>query len=180
MADQIILPLQGLHRDPRNGFWRNFPGIIYFELKSPQHSVPIYLYNPQKKTYLDSFIKCRWINWSTYHKQLVTFNTFTYIRYDFETFVIVSQLCIGSLNIPTRYTQSGKGRQDLKKLLLLGPPNSNNLGNFLQHMQKSESFSDVFWRNCNLKFFPYKTSCDKKARFTKWSGWRSSWSKKSH
>ena len=65
------------------------------------------------------------------------------------------------------HTQSGKGRQDLKKLLLLGPPNSNNLGNFLQHMQKSESFSDLFWRNRNLKFFPYKTSRDKKARFTK-------------
>ena len=65
------------------------------------------------------------------------------------------------------YTQSGKGRQDLKKLLLLGPPKSNNLGNFLQHMQKSESFNDVFWRNLDLKFFPYKTSRDKKARFTK-------------
>ena len=64
-------------------------------------------------------------------------------------------------------TQSGKGRQDLKKLLLLGPPNSKNLGNFLQHMQKSESFSDVFWRNRNLKFFPYKTSRDREARITK-------------
>ena len=77
-------------------------------------------------------------------------------------------------------TQSGKGRQDLKKLLLLGPPNSNNLGNFLQHMQKSECFSDVFWRNCDLKFFPYKTSCDREARITKWSVWRSSLSEKSH
>ena len=64
-------------------------------------------------------------------------------------------------------TQSGKGHQDLKKLLLLGPPNSKNLGNFLQNMQKSESFIDVFWRNHDLKFFPYKTSRDRKARITK-------------
>ena len=77
-------------------------------------------------------------------------------------------------------TQSGKGRQDLKKLLLLGPPNSKNLGNFLQHMQKSKSFDYPFLRNLDLKFFPYKTSRDRKARITKWSVWRSSWSKKSH
>ena len=70
-----------------------------------------------------------------------------------------------SHNIVT--TQSGKGRQDLKKLLLLGPPNSNILGNFLQHMQKSESFNCVFWRNHDLKFFPYKTSRDRKAKITK-------------
>ena len=52
-------------------------------------------------------------------------------------------------------TQSGKGCQDLKKLLVLGPPNSKNLGNFLQHMQKSKSFDYPFWRNLDLKFFPY-------------------------
>ena len=40
MADQIILPLQGLLRQPKIGFWRNFPGTNYFELKSLQHSVP--------------------------------------------------------------------------------------------------------------------------------------------
>ena len=71
------------------------------------------------------------------------------------------------LYVQSLITQSGKGRQDLKKLLLLGPPNSNNLGNFLQHMQKSESFSDLFWRNRDLKFCPYTTSHDKKDRFTK-------------
>ena len=39
MADNFFLPIQGLHRHPENGFWRNFPGTNYFELKSPQHSV---------------------------------------------------------------------------------------------------------------------------------------------
>ena len=37
-------------------------------------------------------------------------------------------------------TLSGKGCEDLKKLLVLGPQNSKNLGNFLQHIQKSKSF----------------------------------------
>ena len=31
-------------------------------------------------------------------------------------------------------------------------------------MQKSKSFDDVFWRNCDLKFFPYKTSWDRRAK----------------
>ena len=39
MADQIILPVQGLHRHPRNGFWRNFSNGNCFELKSYQHAV---------------------------------------------------------------------------------------------------------------------------------------------
>ena len=66
-------------------------------------------------------------------------------------------------------TQSGKGQEEQKKYLLLGPPKSKNLGYFLQHMQKSEFFNYVFWRNCDLKFFPYKTSRDRKARITKGS-----------
>ena len=77
-------------------------------------------------------------------------------------------------------TLSRKSHWGQKKLLHMGPWNSKSLGDFLQHMQKSEFFNQVFWRNRDLKFFPYKTSCDKKARFTKWSVWRSSWSKKSH
>ena len=64
-------------------------------------------------------------------------------------------------------TLYGKGCQDLKKLLVLGPQNSKNLGSFLQHMQKSKSFDYPFWRNHDLKFFPYKTSRDRKARITK-------------
>ena len=35
----FFLLLQGLHRHPRNEFWRNFPGTNYFELKSSQQSV---------------------------------------------------------------------------------------------------------------------------------------------
>ena len=66
-----------------------------------------------------------------------------------------------------RLTLSRKGCQDLKKLLVLGPQNSKNLGNFLQHMQKSKSFGELFWRNRALKFFPYKTSQDREARITK-------------
>ena len=40
-ADYFFLPLQELHRHPRNGFWRNFWQDNCFELKSPQHSVPV-------------------------------------------------------------------------------------------------------------------------------------------
>ena len=77
-------------------------------------------------------------------------------------------------------TLSRKSHWGQKKLLHMGPWNSKSLGDFLQHMQKSEFFNQVFWRNCDLKFFPYKTSHDRKARITKWSVWRSGWNKKSH
>ena len=65
-----------------------------------------------------------------------------------------------------------------KKFLLLGPPKSKTLGHFLQHMQKSKIFGEVFWRNRDLKIFPYKTSRVRNTFITKWSVWRSIWSKK--
>ena len=64
-------------------------------------------------------------------------------------------------------TQSRKGQLEQKKYLLLGPPKSKNLGNFLQHMQKSKCFSDVFWRNCDIKFFPYKNQSSRMNKITK-------------
>ena len=79
-----------------------------------------------------------------------------------------------------QHTLSGKSHYEKRNVLGLGLPKSKSLGNFLQHLQKSKFFNDVFWRNCDLKFFPYKTSRDRKARITKRSVWRSSWSKKFH
>ena len=77
-------------------------------------------------------------------------------------------------------TLSGKSHYEKRNVLGLGLPKSKSLGNFLQHLQKSKFYNDVFWRNCDLKFFSYKTSRDRKPRITKWSVWRSKWSKKSH
>ena len=59
---------------------------------------------------------------------------------------------------------SGKSRWEKRNVLRMRLPKSKTLGNFLQHIQKSKIFDDVFWRNRNLKFFPYKTSCDWRAK----------------
>ena len=64
------------------------------------------------------------------------------------------------LFIDILYTLSGKSHYEKRNVLGLGLPKSKSLGNFLQHLQKSKFFNDVFWRNCDLKFFPYKTLCD--------------------
>ena len=46
--------------------------------------------------------------------------------------------------------------------------------------EKTKKSSESPFREDRLKFFPYKSSRERKARITKWSLWRSGWSKKSH
>ena len=77
-------------------------------------------------------------------------------------------------------TLSGKSRWEKRNVLWMRLPKSKTFGNFLQHIQKSKIFDDVFWRNRNLKFFLYKTSRDWRAKITKGSAWRSGWNEKSH
>ena len=38
-ADHFLLPLQGLHRHPTNGFWRHFCRAKLFKLIPPRHTV---------------------------------------------------------------------------------------------------------------------------------------------
>ena len=50
---------------------------------------------------------------------------------------------------------------------------------YLKQEKTKKSSEDPFQED-QLKFFPHKSSRDRKPRITKWSVWRSDWSKKSH